>query len=151
MARKQPFTFEEFKEIYSKVPRLCVDLVIKTKEGVLLTLRQKNGYAGQWHFPGGTVLYREPIIDAINRVANEELGIGVEVKKLIGFLEYPSEQKERGFGYTISLAFLCKPKSSIFKLDDQVEKAEYFAVPPENTIQEQKELLYKLSKKNEKL
>ena len=30
MPRKQPLTFKEFKSIYSRVPRLCVDLLIKT-------------------------------------------------------------------------------------------------------------------------
>jgi len=30
---------EEFKEIYHKVPRAAIDVVIKTKQGILLTKR----------------------------------------------------------------------------------------------------------------
>ncbi len=142
MSRKLPLTFTEFKTIYSKVPRLCVDLLIKTKNGYLLTLRQKNGYAGQWHIPGGTVYFQEKISDTIKRIAFEEIGTTVIVKKPLGYVEYFSEVKERGFGYTISLAFLCKlPKNFKISLDNQVEKYEFFKVIPKNTILEQKELI----------
>lgn len=144
MKRKQPFTFEEFKAIYSKVPRLCVDLVIKTDKGVLLTLRTKNGYENQWHLPGGTVYYREKVEDTVKRVAEEELGIEVSIEKFHGYLEYFSEEKERGFGYTVTLVFICKPISKEFNLDDQVEKVGFFKTPPENTISEQKDLLNQL-------
>lgn len=142
--RKQPFTFEEFKTIYSKVPRLCVDLVIQTEKGVLLTFRVKNGYENQWHLPGGTIYYREKAEDAVKRVAKEELGIDVNIKKFVGYLEYFSEVKERGFGYTITLVFVCEPLNSKFKLDDQTEKVEFFDKAPLNTISEQKDLLAKL-------
>ncbi len=141
MPRKQPFTFEEFKSIYSRVPRLCADLVIKTDKGVLLTLRQKNGWEGQWHLPGGTVLYKESIHDAVNRLAEEELGIKVSIEKFLTYTEFLNEETERGFGYSVSLVFLCKPLSEVLKLDDQSEKAKYFTKPPKNTVLEQKMLL----------
>lgn len=143
MTRKLPLTFEEFKSIYSKVPRLCVDLLIKTDKGYLFTLRQKHGYEGQWHLPGGTVYYKEPVKDTVARIAKEELGIGVSIEKFIGYLEFFSEEKERGFGYTITLVFLCKPKSTKFKLDDHAEKVDFFKNCPENTILEHKDFLSK--------
>lgn len=123
---------------------MCVDLVIHTDKGVLLTLRTKNGYLNQWHLPGGTVFYREKITDAVKRIAREELGIEVEIERFHGYLEYFSEVKERGFGYSVSLVFVCKPRLIEFHLDDQAEKAEFFTTPPENTVEEQTELLNKL-------
>lgn len=145
ISRQQPLTFAEFKSIYSRVPRLCVDLVIKTDQGYLLTLRQKNGYINQWHMVGGTVFYREKIIDAIARIALEEIGTKVIVKKLLGVVEYPSELKERGFGYSISLNYLCKlPQNFVLTLDDQVEKYGFFKTLPDNTVLEQKEFIAKL-------
>lgn len=144
MLRKQPFSFEEFKEIYSKVPRLCVDLVIKDKKGFLLTLREKNGYEGLWHFPGGTVYYREPVKEAVKRVAKEELGVDIIIQEFAGYIEYLSEEKERGFGYTLSLVFVCKLKNSDFDLDNQVAKVDFFPKPPTNTIEEQKAFLLKI-------
>lgn len=144
--RKQLFTFEEFKSIYSKVPRLCVDLVIETDKGVLLSLRKKNGYENQWHLPGGTVYYQEPVEDTVKRIAQEELGAKIIIEKFLGYIEYFSEAKERGFGYTVTLAFLCRLKSKTFNLDNQVEKVDFFITPPENTIIEQKEFLKTMNK-----
>lgn len=146
MTRKLPFTTEEFKGIYSKVPRLCVNLVIRSDKGFIMTLRTKNGYEGLWHIPGGTVLYRESIKKAVKRIAKEELGIEISIKKFYGYLEYFSEVKGRGFGYTVSLVFLCEPVGSEFKLDNQAEKVDFFKMPPDNTIPEQKELLENLAK-----
>lgn len=141
MTRKLPLSFEEFQSIYSKVTRLCVDLVIKNEQGVLLTLRQKNGWEGQWHLPGGTVHFRERIMEAVRRVGMEELGLTIESMKLKGYLEYPSEVEERGFGYSVSMVFLCKIGNEELKLDDQVEKFGFFKKLPENTIKEQKSFL----------
>ncbi|MDO8488401.1 MAG: NUDIX domain-containing protein [bacterium] len=138
MRRQLPFSFTEFKAIYSKVPRLCVDLIIRNKLGILLTLRVKNGYVGQWHLPGSTVYYQEEIASAIKRIAKEELGIEVQVDKFLGYIEYLNEAKWRGFGYTVSLAFLCTSKNKALDLDDQVEQAQYFKVLPKNTISQQK-------------
>jgi ADP-ribose pyrophosphatase YjhB (NUDIX family) len=144
--RKLPLTAKEFKEIYSKVPRLCVDLVIVTEDGFLLTLRKKHGYEGQWHLPGGTIYYGESVKKAVKRIAEEELGVDVKIMDNYGYLEYFSEVKERGYGYTISLVFICKPRSVKFMLDDQVEKVSFFKLPPENTILEQKKLLKEMVK-----
>ncbi len=146
MARKYPLTPEEFKAIYSKVPRVTVDLILKTNKGVLLTFRTKNGFENLWHLPGGTIHLNEKVEDTVHRIAQEELGIKVKVKKFIGYQEYLSEEKERGYGYSISLVFICEPLSRNFKLDDQVEKFDFFKLPPENTVEEQKVLLTKLYK-----
>lgn len=105
--RQKPFSAEEFKEIYSKVPRLTVEVVIKTSRGVVLMKRQEKSWQGQWHIPGGTVLYQETLHQAVQRMAQEELGIKVTIKKLLGYIEYPSEEQERGFGWSVGIAFLC--------------------------------------------
>ena len=141
MPRKQPFPIEEFKSIYSRVPRICVDLIIKNEQGVLLTLRQANGWVGQWHLPGGTIYIGETVQDAIDRVADEELGIKLKVEKLLNFMEYLSEKKERGYGQSISLAFLCTPLSSDIKIDNQVGKYGFFKTLPDKTIEEQARFL----------
>ena len=104
---KKPFSPKEFKEIYSRATRLCVDLVIKTPKGLALSLRSLSSWKGYWHLPGGTVFYKEKIIDTVRRVALEELGISVNVDRLLGYVEYMSEEKERGFGYTVAMVFLC--------------------------------------------
>lgn len=137
MKTKNPFSAKEFRDIYSKVPRLCVDLIIKTAGGVALSLRGIEPYKGQWHFPGGTVFYKEKITDTIKRVAREEVGIKVSIDKLLGYIEYPREEKDRGFGYTVTMAFLCTTKDRIFKHDKNSLGIKAFKKIPTNMVQEQ--------------
>jgi len=47
MKEKVRLTNEEFMLIYSKVPRICVDLMIETKKGILFTKRTIGPYKGQ--------------------------------------------------------------------------------------------------------
>ena len=44
---------EKYDEIYSKVPRICVEVVIRNEKGILLTKRAIPSSEGKWHFPGG--------------------------------------------------------------------------------------------------
>ncbi len=124
----------EFKKYFSKVTRLCVDVVIKTPDGIILILRAIPPYKGKWHYPGGTVHYRETIKDAINRIADRELGVKVDIKRLLGYSEFPSEMKERGFGWSISLVFLCKIKSGVPTLNYEGLRIGFFKKLPKNMI-----------------
>jgi ADP-ribose pyrophosphatase YjhB (NUDIX family) len=139
--KKQPLTYDEFKLIFSKVPRLCVDLIIQSKQGLVLTLRKNHGWVGQWHLPGGTIHYREKVLDAVHRIASEELGIVVENEKMIGYLEYFSEEKERGFGYAVSLLFVCTTVYDKLILDGQASEAKFHTLLPSNVIVKQRDFL----------
>lgn len=138
---KKPFTLKEFKNIYSKVPRLCVDLIIKDTNGIILTLRKLPDYNNQWHFPGGTVYYKETISNAIQRVARDEIGISVNVEKLINFIQFESEDKEKGFGWTVSLAFLCSPKEGLMKPNEDASEIKSFKTIPKNILKEHGDFL----------
>ena len=135
---RKTFTAAQFKAIYSKVTRLTVDLIIKMDGGVILTLRSLPSWNNQWHLPGGTVLYKETIAQAASRVAHNELGLSVKIHRLLGYIEFPSEQKERGFGFTVSLALLCKAVSKKIKINDEASEVHIFKHLPQNTIAEQK-------------
>lgn len=143
MARTKPLSEAEFHSIYSKVPRLTVDLTVIDPKGLVLTLREKHGWVGQWHLPGGTVHMNESVVDSINRIAMEELGIKVQIKKFVGYIEYHSEEAERGYGYSVSLAFYCSPLTQSYRTDGEVSKLEFFKDLPANTITEQKIFLQK--------
>lgn len=110
----------------------------------LLTLRTKDGYEGLWHFPGGTVYYHETIIQAVKRMAKEEVGLDVEVEKCLGYIEFPDEMEMKGFGHSVSIAFLCKAPNKNISLDDHAEKAKFFSKPPAKTVLPHKEFLSKL-------
>lgn len=99
---------EEFLAIYRRVPRLCVEVVIATPErGVLLMERDIPPNVGAWHIPGGTVLFGEPLVDALKRVARDELALEVTVGELIGYIEYPSHY-ENGLDSPVGIAFSCE-------------------------------------------
>jgi ADP-ribose pyrophosphatase YjhB (NUDIX family) len=93
---KNPLTQAEFDAIYAKVPRLSVEVIIRNSnnEGYLTKRDYATGITaactGQWHLPGGTVRFAEPLITTVRRIAHKELGIEVEAALNTGYIEYPS-------------------------------------------------------------
>ena len=80
-----PLPQDEFDWIFSRVPRLTVEVLIASSDrGVLLALRDSDPWRGPWHLPGGTVRLGEPITEAVRRVARDELGVTVSVGELLG-------------------------------------------------------------------
>lgn len=114
--------------------------MVKTERGILLALRKEHGWEGYWHLPGGTVFYREPIEKAVQRLGKEELGVELAIDNFAGYLEYFSEEKSRGFGYSVALVFVCHPKSSL----TDSEELQFFKVLPARLIKEQKGLLERI-------
>lgn len=103
---KMYLSTREWHSIFKKVPRFCVDLIIKDKRGVVLAKREKTFGAGKWNLPGGTVLFGERIEDAVKRKAKEETGLRVKILKFLGIYEYKGKWN---FGHPVSICFLCKP------------------------------------------
>lgn len=100
-----PLPQEEFDQIFSRVPRLTVELVIASEDrGVLLQLRDAGPCKGLWSLVGGTVRFGEPAVQAVQRVARDELGASVDVGELLGYIEYPSHY-EHGLDSPVGLAF----------------------------------------------
>jgi ADP-ribose pyrophosphatase YjhB (NUDIX family) len=135
-----PLSADEFKQIYEKVPRLTVELIVKTADGILLTLRSIKPYAGFWHIPGGTVYYGESVQETINRVAMRELGITPINPKFIGIIEYPSLVKI-GYGDPKGLAYLITDFEGDIEVDSGAEEAKWFKAYPEDTIPDQVEFI----------
>lgn len=106
-------TEKDYDFIYSKAPRICVDLVIKTYSGVHLIMRDIQPYKGKYHLPGGRVRFRESISKAISRISKNEIGIDVKVKCVLGFMEFTRETQKGQKRHSISIAFLCKPVGTL--------------------------------------
>lgn len=133
-------SYKEFKKIYLKVPRFCVDLVIKSRKGVLLTKRDIPPDKGWWHFPGGTVLLGERLKDTAQRVAKEELNTKVKIIKFIDHIEYTQGS---GYGFPISAAFLVKPLSKKLVGGSQAREIGFFKKLPPKTLPEVRKFLKK--------
>ena len=85
-----PLPEAEFQEIYAKVPRLTVEVVVRGPGGVLLTKRTSG-----------------PCAAAVSRVASTEVGLELAAGPLLGYIEYPSHYL-KGMDAPVGLAFLCR-------------------------------------------
>jgi ADP-ribose pyrophosphatase YjhB (NUDIX family) len=128
-----------------------VEVVVATAAGVLLTRRETGPCQGLWHIPGGTVRFGEPLTDAVQRVALQELGLEVSAGPLLGYIEYPSHLL-RGLDWPVGIAFRAEPAtssasgrpasgSSAHRLLGKPGAAGWFAHLPDNMHDEQKAFL----------
>jgi ADP-ribose pyrophosphatase YjhB (NUDIX family) len=132
-----PLPKDEFDWIFSRVPRLTVEVVISSPQrGVLLTLRDIEPCKGMWHLPGGTVRFGEPLVDAVARVARDELGLTVDVGELLGYIEYPSHF-ENGLDCPVGVAFA----AAISDEGHPPANGAWFPALPQNMHDEQKDFL----------
>lgn len=138
----KPFSDDKFRDIYSKATRLCVEVIIQTEKGIVLTLRQHSAWRDMWHIPGGTVYYGERLEETVKRVTKEEVGVEVCIKELLGYIHYPSEEKERGYGWSVGMAFLCEIKQGqLLEKNSDGEEIKEFSRVPERLIEEQEKFL----------
>lgn len=89
-----------------RAPRLTVDPVILTPDGrVVLVRRRFAPFAGRYALPGGFVEYGETAEKACMREAEEETGLKVRIKKLLGVYSDPGRDPR---GHVVSIVFLCR-------------------------------------------
>lgn len=144
---KHPFSPEEFRAIYSKVPRVCIDLVFRTSSSggpqrVLLTRRTIDPKV--WHLPGGTVQHGESLFEAANRVAKRELGCTLYqiFDPIIGVIEYPSHRVHNdcpiGLLYAAPWDSADEDNDPIaVVLNDEADEFMWATEPPDNTHPDQ--------------
>lgn len=135
--QKHPLSKEEFDHIFSKVPRLTVEVLVKTPEGVVMTKIPQGVLKGQWNMPGGTVRFGEPLIEAVKRVAKSELGVDVKVGNKLGYIEYP-ELLEAGYkGWPVGMVFETTILDGELTVSDEGQEVRCFKAVPPNTIESQ--------------
>ena len=134
-----------FDSIYGTVPRLTVEVIVRLDGGVVLTKRAIEPCLGQWHLPGGTVRFGESLEQAVRRVAYDELGIGVEPGKLLGYIEYPQMLADGYRGWPVGIAFEAVRVSGQLRGSDQGEEVASFTELPDNVIAEQAAFLRRIS------
>ncbi len=82
-------TDEEFMVIFSKVPRVCVDLVIldRVNSRVLLIKRGIKPFLGYWGVVGGSIYVDESPQQAMDRHTRTDLGIEIREIGLAGVFQ----------------------------------------------------------------
>lgn len=88
-----------------ETPKLMVDVVIPSDEGVVLIRRGSEPFEGQWALPGGFVEVGESVQEAAKREAAEETGLAVEISRLVGVYSDPDRDPR---GHNVSVAFVAR-------------------------------------------
>jgi len=135
--QKHPLTQEEFDSIYGKVPRLTVEVAIRTDDGIVMTKIPKGPAKGQWNVPGGTVRFGETLVEAAKRVAQAELGVDVTIGENLGYIEYPELLAAGERGWPVGMVFDATINSGDLSKSDYGEPVQCFKEVPENTIPSQ--------------
>lgn len=138
---QRPLSKEEFDKIYSKVPRLTVEVIVRDEHGaVYLTQRAAGPCKGLWHLPGGTVQFREALFHAVQRVARRELSIDVKHARNSGYIEYPSHYlKSRD--YPVGIVFEVTDYSGDPMVNAEASGGAWFTKLPEGAHPDQDEFL----------
>lgn len=127
---------EDYDFIYSRSPRICVDIVIRQGKKVFMTKRDISPYKGKWHIPGGRIRFRETFQDAVNRIAKGELKGKFKVVKLLGFMEFLREVQKGSKRHSVSLAI---------QVEGTFDKScgQFCTIKTENILPVQREFLIK--------
>ena len=134
-------SIEDFTNVYSKVPRLCVDLVIKNERGILFTLRSTEPFKDMWCFPGGTMYKEETVEEAARRIAKKETGLDIEGIKCMDYLEYFNEKRFDIEIHTVSIVLEVTPIDDTLHHDENASDLQYFKKLPEHMVGVQVEFL----------
>lgn len=100
------------------MPLLCVDLIIRRGDRVLLIKRENEPLRGFWWVPGGRVLKGETLLDAAKRKAASEVGLDIE-PRFVGIYEGRFETSAQNVpAHSVSIVFEAEAEGEV-KLDSQ--------------------------------
>ena len=88
-----------------ETPKLMVDVIIPSQEGVVLVRRGSEPFEGRWALPGGFVEVGETAEEAATRETAEETGLAVEISRLVGVYSDPERDPR---GHNVSVAFVAE-------------------------------------------
>lgn len=140
MPDQHPLSESEFWQIYRKVPRLCVEILLQRDGRTYLTLRDIEPCKGLWHLPGGTVRFGERLLEAVRRIARRELNIDVREAGLRGTIEYPSHF-ENGLDSPVGIVFAVQSFEGTVTPNQEASRGDWFAELPANMHEEQRQFL----------
>jgi ADP-ribose pyrophosphatase YjhB (NUDIX family) len=110
--------------------RSSVSAVIFDGAGRLLLQRRSDG--GQWGLPGGSVEIGESLVDAVRREVQEETGLLVSVRRLVGVYSAPRLQVMRYPNGTVwhyvNVCFECAVRGGTLTTCDETLELRYVSV-----------------------
>ncbi len=91
----------------------CGAFILNEKGELLLQLRNKAPEKEYWSIPGGKVELFETFEEAVKREVKEEVGVEVEVNRLLGICDHIIKNEGR---HWVSPSYLCKIVKGVPKL-----------------------------------
>lgn len=117
-------TAADYRAVIDRVPVLCVDVDLQTRDGRHVLFRRVNEpLAGEWWVLGGRVFKGETGTAAATRKLREEAGVEVAPARLAfrGYYQRVFDRSAFGPGpyHTVSLVFECPCDPGQIRLDGQ--------------------------------
>ncbi len=108
--------------------RASVSAVVFDRRGRLLLQRRADG--GQWGLPGGSVEVGESLVEAVQREVEEETGLRVGVRRLVGVYSAPDLQVVRYpdglVWHYVNACFECVPRGGALTTSSETLDVGYF-------------------------
>jgi colanic acid biosynthesis protein WcaH len=122
-----------YRKISSRIPIVCVDLLIWHEKKLLLVKRKNHPLKGQWWVVGGRILLGEEPLAAVHRKAKEEVGLDITKTNFVGYYSdiFERNRFEKTECQTVSLVFICSVSSTNVVLDRQSSAFKWAPVLPE--------------------
>ena len=138
MAAPPYLTDDEYRFVYSRAPRLCLDLAVADADGLILSKRDIPPFQGLWHLPGGRVYYKESVAEAAARIAGAEAGITIALDGPVGHIEVLEDGE---FVHSGSLVFFARHTGGTVRGSEQGREIKKWKELPEDTHPVQKDFL----------
>jgi 8-oxo-dGTP diphosphatase len=140
----QRLTDEEYKFVFERVPRLCLDFVVVKDEKFLLMKRDIEPFLGSWSLPGGMIRRGEAVEEASKRILESEIGSTFESLQMLGYCDCGFETNQNGISvHSISIVFLTTLQNYNLKGSFQAKKLDFFSELPDNMQKTHKDFIIK--------
>jgi ADP-ribose pyrophosphatase YjhB (NUDIX family) len=108
-------------KLYAKIQKIlpvtCIDLVIRTDNGVLLGIRANEPVKGIRWVVGGRILYGESFEQAVKRKAMTETGLKVQIIREVG--AYANIFTKGEVRHSINIVYLVKAVGGKIRMNDE--------------------------------
>lgn len=117
------------------------DIIVDSKEGILLIKRGNKPFKNRWALPGGFLITgKETLEETAKRELKEETGLIVSKKNLKLFGVY-SDPKRDPRGQIISHTYIAKKTKGRLKHDSEVLEIKFFKRMPNKLAADHKKIL----------
>lgn len=120
-----------WKQIVEHSPLVSIDLIVEHKGGIALGKRTNEPARGEWFPPGGVIQKGETFDEAIQRIAQKELGCSVVKHTLLGAYEhfYDTSEFQDVSKHYVPIAFVVESEGQSLEADSQHNSFEIFTEP----------------------